>query len=375
MAKMLTLQDDSRAALASVRHLMIGGEAFPPALADELVRLAQGTITNMYGPTETTVWSATHRLARAVESEGAHGAIPIGKPIANTQIYILDPEGRPVPPLVAGELYIGGAGVVRGYHRRPELTSERFVRDPFAAQSDARMYKTGDLARWRENGEVEFLGRNDHQVKIRGYRIELGEIESSMARHPSVREAVVIAREDTPGDVRLVAYGVSRTGTPDAASVREHLRASLPEYMVPAHFVWLERLPLTPNGKIDRKALPVPGGGAAPSETLYVAPGNELEAVIAKVWQETLGRDKVGIDDNFFDIGGHSLLVVRMHRRLDKLVAKPVSLTDLYRFTTIRSLSKFLGSDGDEPDMKESAARGERRRESLMRRRKNSSTS
>jgi natural product biosynthesis luciferase-like monooxygenase protein len=370
MARMLIMDESSRRALGSIKHVMIGGEAFPVALARDLASAMGegGTITNMYGPTETTIWSSTQRVTLPVDS------IPIGRPIANTQLYVLDDHKRPVPVGVPGELYIGGDGVVRGYLNRPELTSERFVADPFrvaAGHAGARMYRTGDLARFREDGVVEFLGRADFQVKIRGYRIELGEIETALGSHTSVREGVVVAREDTPGDQRLVGYIVPKDAAPDVAELREYLRGKLPEYMVPSHIVVLERLPLTPNGKVDRKQLPAPdAGGAASAKTEFVAPTGELEEQIAAAWRETLGLDRVGIQDNFFDLGGHSLLVVRLHRRLKESLPKSVSLTDLYRFPTIGSLSEYLSADPTAAVMGESADRAKLRREMLDRRRR-----
>jgi natural product biosynthesis luciferase-like monooxygenase protein len=338
LLRMARSDDDGRAAIDSVAHLLVGGEAFPPNLAQELANHV-GTVTNMYGPTETTVWSATHRLTGA-------GATPIGRPIANTRLHVLDAQQRPLPIGVPGELYIAGAGVVRGYYQRPELTSERFVRDPFAPEgTGARMYRTGDWVRWSAQGEVEFLGRTDHQVKVRGYRIELGEIEALLLRQSAVREAVVIAREDIPGDVRLVAY---LTGAVDENALREAARQSLPSYMVPAAFVQLDQLPQTPNGKLDRKALPPPEAAAAQAARPYVAPQNDLEAVVARLWCEVLGRERVGTDDNFFDIGGHSLLVVKLHRRFKGELPVDVALTDLYRFPTVRSLvSQLTGGGAD----------------------------
>jgi natural product biosynthesis luciferase-like monooxygenase protein len=363
MARMLSLHDESSAALSKLRHMMVGGEAFPVALAGDLTRLMKGTVTNMYGPTETTIWSSTQRI------EGAPTSIPIGRPIANTQLYVLDDDLEPVPPGVPGELYIGGDGVVRGYLFRKELTSERFVQSPFGP---GRIYRTGDLARFRDDGVVEFLGRTDHQVKIRGYRIELGEIETLLNRHDSVVEGVVVAREDTPGDQRLVAYYVAKDGGGDEAetALREALREKLPEYMVPSHFVALDALPLTPNGKVDRKAMPAPESQKKKGASEYVAPDSELESKVAEVWQETLGRERVGVDDNFFDIGGHSLLVVRMHRVIKERIEQPVSLTDLYRFPTIRTFVAYLESGGKSEDLQKSADRAAMRRDAMRTRRR-----
>jgi hypothetical protein len=236
---------------------LCGGEALPAELASAL-RSRVGALWNVYGPTETTIWSTAEAVRGDSAGAVGGGHVPVGRPVANTRVYVLDAAGEPVPVGVAGELYIGGAGVVRGYLGRPEQTAERFVADAYGGEPGARLYRTGDLARWRPDGTIEFLGRTDFQVKVRGFRIEPGEIEARLAEHPRVREAVVLAREDVPGDVRLVAYVV---GDADAESLRAHLSTALPEYMVPAAYVRLEALPLTPNGKLDRKALPAPEGG------------------------------------------------------------------------------------------------------------------
>ncbi len=366
LASMLVQDDSARAALGSLEVMLVGGEAFPPALAAQLRSAGVGRLLNMYGPTETTVWSAVHEVGDERDS------VPIGRPIANTTLYVLDGAGRPVPPGVVGELHIGGAGVVRGYLKRPELTAERFVRDPFSDEPGARLYRTGDLTRWRADGVLEFLGRLDHQVKIRGHRIELGEIEATLADHPGVREAVVIAREDTPGDVRLVGYLIAADAgaLPSAKELRALLRARLPETMVPAHFVELDRFPQTPNGKIDRKALPAPAAirlsEAAPAAR---APSSELERSIAGVWQEALRVPSVGLDDNFFDLGGHSLLAVKVHRRLREVLARPIAITDLFRFPTVRALAEFLSEGGGTPSLQDSRDRGAARRDALAARR------
>ncbi|MBL8829167.1 MAG: LLM class flavin-dependent oxidoreductase, partial [Planctomycetaceae bacterium] len=364
MARMLLGTDAGREAFRHVRIMMVGGEAFPLDVAKELTALVADRVVNMYGPTETTVWSTTHDVT------GAPEVIPIGRPIANTSIYILDRNGQPAPIGVVGELLIGGDGVVRGYLNRPELTAERFVSDPFANTPGARMYRTGDLARWREDGVIEFLGRADHQVKIRGYRIELGEIEARLGDHPAVHQAVVVAREVAAGDQRLVAYVVPQGKSPEVDELRESLRRTLPDFMVPSHVVFLSELPLTPNGKIDRKSLPALDvqAPAAPTTT-FVEASNELETSLVKAWQEVLAREQIGIDDNFFDIGGHSLLVVRLHRLIAKSIEQPVSLTDLYRFPTIRALASYLSGDTANVGVQQSAARGAKRREAMHRRR------
>ena len=364
MARMLMSDEPSRKALGSLQHMLVGGEAFPAPLADELSASVGGRLTNMYGPTETTIWSSTHEVAPGV------AAVPIGKPIANTQLYVLDERLEPVPPGVPGELYIGGQGVVRGYLHRPDLSAERFVPDPFVSDPEARMYRTGDLVSWGHAGVMDFIGRTDHQVKIRGYRIELGEIETRLGELDGVEEAVVLVREDTPDDKRIVGYVVG-TGSVEQGEVRESLREHLPEYMVPQHIVQLDVLPLTPNGKIDRNALPAPDSvGASSASVVYVAPENELETRIVGVWQQVLGLERVGTQDNFFDLGGHSLLVVKAHRELKGLSDVPIALTDLYRFPTIHSLVEHLTSDDSGARIEESRDRGARRRDALQQRRR-----
>jgi natural product biosynthesis luciferase-like monooxygenase protein len=307
MANMLLMDEQAPAALSSLTHMMVGGEAFPVALAKQLKDLVSGKVINMYGPTETTIWSSTHCL------NGISNSIPIGRPIANSELYILDPELQPVPIGAPGELFIGGDGVVRGYLNRPELTAERFIRHPLRDDPEARLYRTGDLARHLPDGNVEFLGRIDHQVKIRGHRIELGEIESLLHEHPSVQEAVVIAREDIAGDQRLVAYVVPRGGQPiDAGQVRADLSVRLPDFMVPSHVVSLDAFPLTPNAKIDRKALPAPEQAQPAADRSLVGPRTDTERILAEIWQTVLQVGSVGIHDKFFDLGGHSLLAVQL---------------------------------------------------------------
>ncbi len=356
MARMLCFDDDAKVQMAKLKHMMVGGEAFPNALAKDLKDILTGRLTNMYGPTETTIWSTTQDIDDSAN-------IPIGLPIANTDIYILDENRQPVPTGVPGDLFIGGQGVVRGYLNRPDLTEERFMANPFKAGE--RMYWTGDLAKYRDDGVIEFLGRVDHQVKIRGYRIELGEIEAKLGEHDSVRECVLLLREDTPGDQRLVAYLVPKTVAPDPTDIREHLRKDLPEYMVPNDVVILDAMPLTPNGKVDRKQLPTAQDGAQTSAAVYEAPADELQQTIVNIWQDTLKLDKVGVKDNFFDLGGHSLLIVRVHQLLKQQVDKPISLTDLYRFPTIGSLTEFLNSDQKNESLKKSSDRASRRRERM----------
>ena len=364
MVRMMAMNNEARAAMTQVRHFFVGGEALPGALVSELGRMnSAATVENMYGPTETTIWSSTQ------SAQPCEGVVPLGKPIANTQLYVLDDRQRPVPPGTAGELCIGGDGVARGYLQREDLTRERFLADPF--REGSRMYRTGDLARFNEDGTLQFLGRVDFQVKVRGYRIELGEIEARIAAHPGVREVVVLAREDTPGDVRLVAY-LSYAAEPiDDDKLRTHLRKALPEFMVPAHFVTIERFPLTPNAKIDRRALPRPEevrkfAGAAE----YVAPENDVQRQIAEVYQRVLGLPQVGLSDNFFELGGHSLLAVQAHRELRVSVSAKLTITDIFRFPTVASLAAHLGNGGRaDEQLTRVAVRAAARREAMVGRR------
>ncbi|HLZ53309.1 MAG TPA: amino acid adenylation domain-containing protein, partial [Verrucomicrobiae bacterium] len=289
LAGTFLLAPESQAAVRSLDKLLLGGEALPVSLAKQLHEILRGELLNLYGPTETAVWSAAHRV------EKVENPIPIGRPIANTQVYVLDKNLQPVPAGVPGEIFIGGEGVTRGYLNRPELTAEKFIRNPFSTEARATLYRTGDLGRWRENGTIEFLGRLDLQVKIRGHRIESGEIESVLARHPAVREAVVVAREDSPGDKRLAAYVVAASAAkPAATELRRFAREKLPEAMVPSVFVFLDRLPLTPNGKVNRRLLPAPETARPELETAYAAPRSGAENSIAQIWRELLRVERVG---------------------------------------------------------------------------------
>ena len=292
----------------SLRTVLVGGEAIDPVLWNRLARSRQISFYNVYGPTECTVDSTSVRITEGL------GAPTIGSAMPNRRIYILDEQRRPVAPGQEGEIYIGGTGVARGYLRRPALTASRFLQDPFSDSAEGRVYKTGDIGRWRADGLIEYLGRNDHQVKIRGFRIELGEIEAQLVRHPDIREAVVVAREDSPGNKRLVAYVTqvkdSGSGT-RVQELRAHLLSKLPEYMVPSAFVTLPRLPLMSNGKLDVRALPEPALGAYASRE-YEAPTGDVETLLAAVWQELLRVERVGREDHFFELGGHSLLIVQL---------------------------------------------------------------
>lgn len=358
MARMIAMNDDSRRALAGVKTLMLGGEALPAALVADLKAATGARLFNMYGPTETTIWSSVDEV---------QGAVTIGTPLANQRMYVLDEAGEPVAVGTEGELWIGGEGVTRGYWQRDDLTAERFVPDPFGT---GRMYRTGDLVRWRSDGRIEFLGRADHQVKLRGYRIELGEIEAVLEAQPGVRQAVVLAREDSPGDLRLVAYVVGQAGEP---ALRAALAAALPDHMRPAHYVTLAAMPLTPNRKVDRKALPAPQSVASVAPVAFDAPVSDIEGQIAAIWARVLGVARVGAKDNFFALGGHSLLAVQVHREITTALsgqgAAKLSITDIFRFPVLGQLAAHLD---DGPKVAPQAAgndRADARADAMARRR------
>ena len=312
-----------------------GGEAPPPSLAHPLSTCC-ASLWNLYGPTEATIWSA----ATQVEPDG--DTVPIGLPIANTQFYVLDAHQQVVPVGVPGELHIGGRGLARGYLNRAELTAEKFIPNPFAQQPGERLYKTGDLVRYRTDGTLAFIGRLDHQVKLRGFRIELGEIEAALQSHTQVQQAVVqVAQERLVAYVAPVALGPDEEAQPLANSLRTYLQRCLPAYMIPSIFVSLESLPLTPNGKIDRQALPPPPDTRPELAAAYVQPGSEIEQAIATVWRQVLGIQQVGIHDNFFELGGYSLLLVQAHVQLQTRFPF-VALLDLFRYPTIESLASYL---------------------------------
>ena len=333
------------APLSDLRYVIFGGEALEfQGLRPWLARYGddQPQLINMYGITETTVHVTHHRVTRAQLEEGGSN---IGRPLADLAVYLVDEAGRRVSPGEAGEMWVGGAGVARGYLNRPELTRERFIANPFEPEVAPVLYTSGDLARLRANGELDYLGRRDHQVKIRGFRIELSEIESVLTRHDDVRECAVLARAEEGGDPRLVGYVIAReAATPTVEALRVHLAQSVPDYMVPSAFVFLESFPLTVNGKLDRAALPAPGADRAHLAAAFTAPQNELETTLARLWQASLRRDVVGIDDNFFDIGGDSLLFTALHRELERELRCTVPITDLFAFPTIRKLAAHLGT-------------------------------
>ncbi|WP_323118210.1 non-ribosomal peptide synthetase [Burkholderia alba] len=332
---------DTAGGLSRLRRVVLGGE---PIQLSRLRTLAapHPEIINSYGPTECSDVAGWHRMHADLDRYPGPSA-PLGKPLRNMRLYVLDARRRPVPLGAVGELYIGGVGVARGYLKRPELSAERFVDDPFSPHDGARMYRTGDLARWQPDGELDYLGRNDHQVKIRGFRIELGEIEARLTGYPGVRDAVVIARDDDTGSPRLVAYVVAAPGDDLAAAWRAHLSAALPAYMVPAAFVRVDALPLTPNGKLDRRALPAPETDAYARQD-YEPPCNEAETLLASLWSDLLGVDRVGRHDNFFELGGHSLLAVRLLARLSQTLGVDVPLTTLFASPSLAQLADAIAA-------------------------------
>lgn len=338
MASMFLGDPADRAALASLKHLFIGGEPLKRQLVEDLRKTTAATIENMYGPTETTIWSST------TEASGQDEVVPLGAPIANTSFYVLDRWLQPLPADEAGELFIGGEGVARGYLNREDLTAERFLANPFAP---GRMYRTGDLVRYRTDGSLEFVGRVDNQVKIRGNRIELGEIEARLATLSGVREVVAMVREDRPGDQRIVAY-LRTTRAYSVEAARAHLQADLPEHMIPAHVVTLERFPLTPNAKVDRSRLPKPETAAPPIVVADVTDfANDLQRNIADAFKRILNLPNVGLNENFFALGGHSLLAVQMHRDLKATLAPQLTITDIFRFPTVAGLAAHISGRSD----------------------------
>ncbi len=304
---------------------------------------SQRRFFNAYGPTEATVWSTVAEISTINEKP------PIGRPIANTQVYILDKYLQPLPIGIPGELYISGEGLASGYLNRPELTNEKFIPNPFIDKKGARIYKTGDLARYRPDGNIEFLGRIDNQVKIRGFRIELSEIETVLTQHQTVQKAVVIVKENVSGDRYLVAYIVPNVETQNLVSLlRKFLKEKLPEYMVPKAFVMLDFLPLTASGKVDRLALTELDTPTSHSiDKAYIAPRTQTESMLAKIWAELLNVERVGIHDNFFDLGGDSLLTVRLMKQIHKHFERELSLSTLFLNPTIESLAACLSSKAD----------------------------
>jgi amino acid adenylation domain-containing protein/thioester reductase-like protein len=326
-----------------LRYLITGGDVVEPGIIKRVLRrCAPRNLLSAYGPTECTTFSTTFRT-ETLDDEAT--TIPIGRPISNTRIYVLDPRLEPVPIGVTGEIYIGGPGVALGYLNRPTLTAERFITDPFSAEPEARLYKSGDLGRWRADGNIEFVGRLDQQLKVRGYRVELGEIEAQLARHPQVREVVVVARETAPGEKSLAAYLTSgHTTAPSVEDLRTLLKAVVPEYMIPSAFVVLDCLPLTANGKVDYRSLPAPDAGAY-GNSRYEAPHDALEKTMAEIWCELLRVERVGRRDHFFEIGGHSLAAIALVSRINHALRSQLTVSDIYQSPTIAELSARIRGD------------------------------
>ncbi|MEM6614538.1 MAG: amino acid adenylation domain-containing protein, partial [Cyanobacteria bacterium P01_C01_bin.72] len=331
---------------ASVKTINLAGEPLANQLVQQIYQHHHvQKVFNLYGPSEDTTYSTFTLIAP--ESE----RITIGRPISNTQIYLLDSQLQPVPIGVPGEIYLAGSGLARGYLNQPELNEKSFLQNPFENKPASRMYKTGDLARYLQDGNIEYLGRLDRQLKIRGFRIELGEIENALLRHPAVESAVAMARANEIDQQQLVAYLVSeKNQQPTISELRQYLQGILPNYMIPSSFFFLESIPLLPNGKIDRLALPVPENLRPTLATTYKAPQSETEQKIAKLWQEVLHLDRVGIDDNFFDLGGHSLLLLELNQKLNKSLQQELAIVQMFQYPTIASLAQFISQDSPEED-------------------------
>lgn len=362
--EMLESEDD-----LALRLIIFGGEALELQYLKPWIKRhgdKRPQLVNMYGITETTV-HVTYRPLTAEDVQNGLGSV-IGVPIPDLQLYVLDQYLRPVPIGIAGELYVGGAGLARGYLNRPELNAERFIPNPFNSEPGARLYITGDVVRYLFNRDLEYIGRADQQVQIRGFRVELGEIEAVMTEHEAVSQTVVVVQENQPEDQRLVAYFVPQSSRAVAVSeLRKHLQTKLPKYMIPHHFVQLDALPLTPNGKVDRRALPPPPEERQ-AEEAYVAPRNEVEKMIAHIWQELLHVRTVGVHDSFFDLGGHSLLLVKMLGRLQESSAGELSIVDFFRYPTVETLAKFLTQEQDvKPSFAKTQELVKKQKESLKR--------
>jgi amino acid adenylation domain-containing protein len=337
-----TIVTEAPEALTGVKEILTGGEALSVThIRRALELLPETQLVNGYGPTESTTFTCCYRIPRKLDPNLK--SIPIGKPIANTKVYILDEELKPVSIGVPGELYIGGDGLAREYLNRRDLTEEKFIANPFSSEVEARLYKTGDLVRYLADGNIEFIGRKDNLVKIRGYRIELGEIETALSQHDSVRDAVTIVREDNPGDKRLVAYVTPKEEKEIAVGeLKDYLKKRLPEYAIPAAILVLDKIPLTPNGKADRRSLPIPARYITELEAGFIAPSTPTEKKLADIWSGVLGLERVGIEDNFFDLGGTSLLGMQLVARIQKQFGNSFQAVKLYQYPTIRTLAQYF---------------------------------
>ena len=342
-----TVIDHNPKILRNVKQLLIGGEALSvPHVRRALEVLPETRIINGYGPTEGTTFTCCYAIPRTLDAGAA--SIPIGRPIANTQVYILDAHGSPVPPGAVGELYIGGDGVARGYFNRPDLTAEKFVANPFDADPAARLYRSGDRARYLPDGNIEFCGRTDSQVKIRGHRIEPGEVEGALARLSNVKDAAVIVREESAGERKLVAYWVpaENGGAGSVEDLRTALRQTLPGYMVPSAFVKLDHMPLTANGKVDYRQLPAPAEYDAGTFRDFKGPSDETESRLLHIWESVLGRSRLGVDDDFFEMGGHSLLAVRLVHRIEQEFGRRLPLSALFQAPSAALMAALLKREG-----------------------------
>ncbi|HWG58373.1 MAG TPA: non-ribosomal peptide synthetase [Candidatus Acidoferrales bacterium] len=354
--------------LVPVRQMLAGGDVLSARhVRAVLDRFPGCTVINGYGPTENTTFTCCHAMRAG---EIIPDSVPIGKPISNTRVYILDERMQPVAPGVAGELWAAGDGVARGYLNNAEETAAKFLADPFAAEDACRMYRTGDLARWNGDGTVEFLGRMDGQVKILGHRIEPGEIEAVLRMHPEIAQVCVAPSADASGSKRLIAYCVpAGQPGPSPADLRKFLAGKLPQYMIPALFVSLAALPLSPNGKVDRAVLPAPAPGAADHDAAE-APATQLEKTLAALWTRILRVERLGLDDNFFDLGGDSLMIVAVHSNLQKTLDMEIPVTDLFEFTTVRTLARHLaGGKPAPPSLTEVRLQAQKQREAFARQR------
>jgi amino acid adenylation domain-containing protein len=333
--------EDHLEALAGVQQLLAGGDVLSPQHVKKALWAAEGqTLINGYGPTENTTFTCCHPLQDADKIESS---VPIGQPIANTQVHILDDNLQPVPIGVPGELYTGGDGLARGYLNHPRTTAEKFIPDPFGSEPGQRLYKTGDQARWRSDGTIVFLGRNDNQVKIRGFRVELGEVEVVLNQHPAIENVTVVARDDAVGSKQLVAYFAPRqTPPPTLGALRRFLRQRVPDYMVPSSFIMLDALPLSANGKVDRSTLPAPERASPDVGQHFVAPRDEVEEQLTAIWSELLRRDRIGVHDNFFDLGGHSLLATRIMSRIEAAFSAQLPLHIIFETPTIAEVAQAI---------------------------------
>ncbi len=351
--------------LQPLRQLLVGGDALSPVHMRKAIEGLPGCkLINGYGPTEGTTFTCCHTIS----PEDAQGtSIPIGRPIANTQVYLLDSENELVPVGSEGELCIAGDGLAKGYLNQSALTAEKFVSHPFSEETDARIYKTGDLARYRADGTIEFLGRLDSQVKISGYRIELGEIEMVMMHHPNVKSGVVLARQDTPGEKKLAAYIVAQPQGCSVHELRAFLQEKLPAYMLPSAFVLMESLPLSPNGKVDRAVLPAPSAVQSTPADAPVSPQTEIEQMIATVWQRVLGLKQVSVEDNFFDVGGDSLQLLEAHAELQRMLSPDLAITDLFEYPTVRALARHIGGAQSSSGISEAQERARKQQQAWTR--------